>query len=125
MHTGGIIVYIISVLFAVNWGILMRYKAKKEHSTEKPFEVFGLLLFVSVILIPVFSISPFHLLWMSPVAYILGFLSLVYPFKLLWPIASLYSSLWYIGLKNVKKEIIINETKKEQNSGETGSQKNV
>lgn len=93
------VLYIICVLFAISWGILIRRKAKTEQSTEKIFEVFGLLMVVSLILVPVLSLSPFHLLWMFPVSFLLGPLSLIFPFRLLWPLASFYSSLWYIGLK--------------------------
>lgn len=94
--------YIICVLFAIVWGILIRQKAKAEQATEKIFEVFGLLMVVSLILIPVLSLSPFHLLWMFPVSFMFGPLSFIFPFRLLWPLASLYGSLWYIGLKSGK-----------------------
>lgn len=94
------ILYISCVLIAISWGILIRHKAKTEQATEKIFEVFGLLMAVSLILIPTLFLSPFHLLWMFPVSFLLGSLSLVFPLNLLlWPLASLYSSLWYIGLK--------------------------
>lgn len=100
----GKILYIICVLFAIAWGILMRQKAKAEQATEKIFEVFGLLMVVSLILIPTLSLSPFHLLWMFPVSFMLGPLSLISPFRLPWPLASLYGSLWYIGLKSGKTD---------------------
>jgi len=97
------ILYIICVLIVISWGILIRHKAKAEQSTEKIFEVFGLLMVVSLILIPTLSLSPFHLLWMFPVSFLLGPLSLIFPLNLLlWPLASFYSSLWYIGLKSNK-----------------------
>lgn len=96
------ILYIICVLFAVGWGILMRHKAKTEQATEKIFEVFGLLMVISLILIPVLSISPFHLLWMLPVSFLFGPLSFMFPFRLLWPLASLYGAIWYLGLKPKK-----------------------
>lgn len=93
------IFYIICVLFAIAWGMLIRHKAKVEQSTEKIFEIFGLLMAVSLILIPTLSLSPLHLLWMFPASFMLGPLSFIFPFRLLWPLASLYGSLWYIGLK--------------------------
>lgn len=99
MHIIANILYIICVLITISWGILLRHKAKTEQATEKIFEVFGLLMVVSLILIPILSLSPFHLLWMFPISFLLGPLSLIFPFSLLWPLASLYSSLWYIGLK--------------------------
>ena len=99
MHIIASILYVICVLFAISWGVLLRRKAKTEQVTERILEVFGLLMVVSLILIPALSLSPFHLLWMFPVSFLLGLLSLIFPFRLLWPLASLYGSLWYIGLK--------------------------
>jgi hypothetical protein len=100
IHIIANIIYIVCVLFAVAWGILMRHKAKTEQATEKIFEVFGLSMAVSLILIPILSLSPFHLIWMFPASFLLGPLSFIFPFRLLWPLASLYGSLWYIGLKS-------------------------
>ena len=99
MHIIANILYIICVLFAIAWGLLIRQKTKKQQTTEKIFEVHGLLMTISVILIPVLSLSPFHLLWMFPVSFVMGPLSMIPPFRLLWPFASLYGSIWYIGLK--------------------------
>jgi len=100
MHIIANVLYISCVLFAILWGINIRQKAKTEQATEKIFEVFGLLMVVSLILIPTLSLSPFHLLWMFPVSFLFGLLSLIFPLNLLlWPLASFYSSLWYIGLK--------------------------
>ena len=99
MHIIANILYIICVLFAIFWGVLLRHKAKTEQATERIFEVFGLLMVVSLILIPALSLSPFHLIWMFPVSFLFGPLSFICPFRLLWPFASLYGSLWYIGLK--------------------------
>ena len=94
------ILWLMGVLYALVWGINIRRKAKIERRTEKIFEVHALLLAVSVVLIPVLSLSPFHLLWMFPVSFLLGLMSIFFPFNLLWPLASLYASLWYIGIKH-------------------------
>lgn len=102
MHIIASILYIICVLFAILWGVLLRHKAETEQATEKIFEVFGLLMVVSLIVIPALSLSPFHLLWMFPVSFLFGLLSSIFPFRLLWPLASFYGSLWYIGLKSGK-----------------------
>ncbi len=102
MNTVANILYIICILIAVSWGFLMRSKAQKEQATEKIFEVHGFLMAVSLIIVPVFSLSPFHLLWMFPLSFLLGPLSMIFPFRLLWPLASFYGALWYIGLKPKK-----------------------
>lgn len=100
MHIIANILWIAGLLFAFALGTQIRHKAKTEKATEKIFEVHALLSAVSVILIQILSLSPFHLLWMLPLSFLLGPLSLLLPLNLLlWPIASFYGSLWYIGVK--------------------------
>jgi len=49
-----------------------------------------------------FDWSPYHLLWLFPAAFVLGFLSLVFPFSLLNLPASLYAWLVCIGVREEK-----------------------
>lgn len=101
MRVLGIIIWVVGVLYAVGWGFLIRQKAKNEQATERTFELHALLLAVSVIIIPVLSLSPFHLLWMLPASFGLGLASMmIVPLKLLWFPASLYGQLWYVGTRN-------------------------
>ena len=100
MQIIGIIIWVVGVLWAIAQGLNIRQKAKNEQATEHTFEVHALLLAVSVIIIPVLSLSPFHLLWMLPASFVLGLASVIFPFNLLWLPASLYSSLWYVGVRN-------------------------
>jgi len=100
MQIIGVIVWVLGLIWAIALGFNIRQKAKKEQATEHTFEVHALLVAVSVIIIPVLSLSPFHLLWMLPSSFILGLSSVISPFKLLWLPASLYGSLWYVGTKD-------------------------
>lgn len=101
MRVLGTILWLIALLWAVSHGLLMREKAKSEQATEHTFELHALLLAVSVAVIPALSLSPLHLLWMIPASFVLGFGSvLIFPLKLLWIPASLYGTLWYIGIRN-------------------------
>ena len=100
MQIIGIILWVLGVLWAIAQGFNIRQKAKNEQATEHTFEVHALLLAVSVIIIPVLSLSPFHLLWMLPASFVLGLASVIFPLNLLWLPASLYGSLWYVGTKN-------------------------
>jgi len=100
MQIIGIILWVIAVLYAVGWGFIIRQKAKNEQATEHTFELHALLLAVSVIIIPVLSLSPFHLLWMLPASFVIGLVSMMFPLNLLWFPASLYGSLWYVGTMN-------------------------
>ena len=101
MQIIGIILWVLGVLWAIAQGFNIRQKAKNEQATEHTFEVHALLLAVSATIIPVLSLSPLHLLWMVPSSFVLGLASVVIlPLKLLWIPASLYGSLWYIGIRN-------------------------
>ena len=100
MQIIGIILWVIGVLWAIAQGLNIRQKAKNEQAIERPFEVHALLLAVSVIIIPVLSLSPFHLLWMLPASFVFGVASMIFPLNLLWLPASLYGSLWYVGIRN-------------------------
>ena len=61
-------------------------------------------LTVSVILIPLLHLSPFHLLWMLPASFIIGLLSIHTPLRLLWIFSSIYFSFWYIGISNLGRK---------------------
>jgi len=100
MQIIGIIVWVFALLWAITQGLNIRQKSKNEQATEHTFEVHALLVTVSLIIVPVLSLSPFHLLWMLPSSFLLGLASIIFPFNLLWFPASLYGSLWYIGAKN-------------------------
>lgn len=95
-----IVILAIGILLAIAQGINIREKARNEQSTEHTFETHAFLLAVSVIIIPALGLSPFHLLWMMPAAFVLGIASITFPLKLLWLPASLYGSLWYVGTRN-------------------------
>ncbi len=100
MNIIGYIILGISILFTLVWCFRVREKARNEQATEKGMELQGFLMTVSIILILLLHISPFHLLWMLPASFILGLLSITTPLKILWIFSSLYFSLWYIGISN-------------------------
>jgi tetratricopeptide (TPR) repeat protein len=100
MQIIGIIIWVIGIIWIIIQGFNLRQKVKNEQAIEHTFEVHALLAVVSVIIIPVMNLSPLHLLWMLPASFILGLASMVFPLSLLRLPASLYGSLWYIGVKN-------------------------
>ena len=100
MQIIGNVLWVVGLIWAIAQGINIRQKAKTEQATEHTFEVHALLLAVSVIVIPLLSLSPFHLLWMIPASFVLGLASVMFPLNLLWFPASLYGSLWYVGTRN-------------------------
>jgi tetratricopeptide (TPR) repeat protein len=70
-------------------------------------ELQGFLMSVSLILIFFLNLSPFHLIWMLPVSFILGLLSALTPLRVLWIFSSIYFSLWYIGISNIGRKFYV------------------
>jgi len=53
---------------------------------------------LSLFIVPIFGFSPFHLLWMFPVSFVLGMLSFVFPFSLLSVLGRTFGTICCIGL---------------------------
>ena len=101
------IIWVGSIIYTIGWCVFIREKAKNEQATEGIMEIHAFLLTVSVIIIPILSISPFHLLWMLPASFVIGLLSMYFPFRLLFIPASFYFLFWYIGIKNTGREYYV------------------
>lgn len=97
----------IGILTTFGWCFKIRHKVKFEQVREKGMELLGFLMTVSIILIFVFHLSPFHLLWMLPASYILGMLSITTPIRVLWIFSSIYFSFWYIGINNPGRKFYV------------------
>lgn len=100
MEIIGYIIIGLSILITLGWCFNVRHKAKYEQATEKSMELQGFLMTISIILIFVIPLSPFHLLWMLPASFIVGLLSIATPLNLLWIFSSIYFFFWYIGISN-------------------------
>lgn len=100
----GYIIYGLSILITFGRCLQIRAKAKNEQATEKSMELQGFLMTVSLVLIPLLHLSPFHLLWMLPASFILGLLSVTTPLRILWIFSSIYFSFWYIGISNIGRK---------------------
>jgi len=100
MNVIGYIILVLSILFTLVWCFRVREKARNEQRTEKGMELQGFLMTVSIVLVLLLHLSPFHLLWMLPASFILGLLSMTTPLRILWIFSSLYFTVWYIGISN-------------------------
>ncbi|MBA4155682.1 tetratricopeptide repeat protein [Flavobacterium sp.] len=103
----GYIIYGLSILITLGWCLQIRGKAQNEQAREKSMELQGFLMTVSLVLIPLLHLSPFHLLWMLPSSFILGLLSMTTPLRVLWIFSSIYFSFWYIGISNVGRKFYV------------------
>lgn len=101
------IILALSILITLGWTLKIREKAKNKQATEKAKELQAFLMTVSIVLIFVLHISPFHLLWMLPTSFFLGLLSMTTPLKFLWIFSSIYFSFWYIGINNLGRKYYV------------------
>ncbi len=100
MNIIGYIIIGLSILFTLIWCLRVREKTKNQQAREKGMELQGFLMTVSIVLVFLIPLSPFHLLWMLPASFVLGLLSLTTPLRFLWIFSSLYFAFWYIGISN-------------------------
>lgn len=77
------LVYVVGVVLAVSWFIGIRLYVKHGQGVTKQTVNITMLFFVSLVLVPALSLSPFHLLWMFPASWILGVCSPVFPLSLI------------------------------------------
>jgi hypothetical protein len=83
MQVVGVILWLLAAVFTLSWmyGIRSYVRSGQGVSQQTVNQTMGFAL--SLVLIPVLHISPFHLLWMFIVAFATGTLSIVFPFSLL------------------------------------------
>jgi tetratricopeptide (TPR) repeat protein len=92
-----VIVFILAIVWTLLSGVQLRVKAKRDQVVEHIIETQSFLAVVSILVIPIFSISPYHLLWMLPLTVLLMKFSIYFPLRLLWIPASIYAKIWYVG----------------------------
>ena len=95
----GIVLWVIAASVPVVWGWQIREWVKDGTGVTHMTVTQAMLFMVSVLVIPIFSLSPFHLLWMFPVSWLLGTLSKIFPFYFLWFPGFLFRHLCCLGLK--------------------------
>ena len=78
----GYAIYVLCVLVTIGWIVGIRtYTLRGSPPTRQTVNA-TMLFVVSLALVPLLSLSPFHLLWMFPVSFVFGILSLAFPFSL-------------------------------------------
>jgi len=108
MEIIGYIILGLSILTVLGYSLRIRQKAKNEQTTEKVMELQAFLMTISIVLVFLLHISPFHLIWMIPTSFVIGLLSMTTPLKILWIFSTLYFSFWYIGIANTGRKYYVN-----------------
>lgn len=108
MEIIGNIILGLSILTVLGYSLRIRQKAKNEQVSEKFMELQAFLMTISIILVFLYDISPFHLIWMIPTSFMIGLLSMTTPLKILWIFSSIYFAFWYIGITNSGRKYYLN-----------------
>lgn len=94
----GYVVYGLGLIIAISWISGTRSKIGSGDSVQIQTLNTLFLFIVSLLLIPLLKWSPLNLLWMYPVSWILGVLSLAWPLAFLSPFGNLIGTIACIGL---------------------------
>lgn len=98
----GYATYALCVLVTSTWIFGIRTYTLRGSPPMRPTVNITMLFVVSLVVVPLLSLSPFHLLWMFIVSFVLGTLSLAFPFSLLSLPGQWFFILACIGLDREK-----------------------
>jgi hypothetical protein len=99
-----IILFIIALIFSFSWAYGIRTFMRTIKSVTNGTIVTTLFFFISLICVVIFGLSSLHLIWMFIVSWILGQLSMIYPFSLLVIPARYFAAICCIGLSKNGEE---------------------
>jgi hypothetical protein len=94
----GITLWILAALFTLIWAYGVRSYVQRGQGPSQQTVNQTMLFSVSLVLIPMLRISPFHLLWLFFASFVIGALSLTFPFSLLSIPGRLFGSICCFGL---------------------------
>jgi len=102
MQIIGYVVYAVGLFLAVTWLVGIRTYTAKGLGVTKQTVNTTMLFILALLLVPAFSLSALHLLWMFLAGWIVGTLSLVFPFSLLSILGQVVFHIACIGLDPVE-----------------------
>lgn len=110
MEIAGYIIYGVGVLLATVWLVGIRLHTNSGQGVTMSTVNITMLFIVSLVLVPIIKLEPLHLLWMYPSSFLIGTLSLMFPFSLLSIPGNLLAKIACVGLDQseiaIKKERI-------------------
>jgi len=94
----GWLTWLVGLIVAVGWVYGIRNYTRRGVGVTQQTVNTTMLFFVSLIVTLSLRISPYHLLWLFPLSWVMGTLSLVFPFSLLSIPGALFRGMSCIGL---------------------------
>ena len=98
MQLVGILLWIAGALVTIFWAYGIRSYVRTGQGVSQQTVNQTMMFAISLIVVPIFGLSSFHLLWMFPVSFALGTLSLMFPFSLLSVPGRIFGVICCIGL---------------------------
>lgn len=98
MEIAEYIIYVVGVILALTWMIGIRTYTKSGQGVTMSTVNTTMLFLVSLVVVPILKLSPLHLFWMYPVSFVLGMLSLAFPFSLLSISGNIVAFIACVGL---------------------------
>ena len=98
MQVLGWVLWTIGLVVGLSWSYGVRTYVRTGRGVQQATVNQTALMLVAVVAVPLFGLSPFHLLWMLPAAFIVGMLSLAFPFSVVSLIGKPFGHVCCLGL---------------------------
>ena len=98
MEILGWILWTIGLVVGLSWSYGVRTYVRTGQGIQQQTVNQTTLILLAVVAVPLLGLSPLHLLWMLPAAFIIGMLSLAFPFSLVSFIGKPFGELCCLGL---------------------------
>jgi hypothetical protein len=98
MQLVSVLLWIVGAVITMFWAYGIRSYVRSGQGVSQQTVNQTMMFALSLIIVPMFDFSPFHLLWMFPVSFVLGMLSLVFPFSLLSVPGRAFGTICCIGV---------------------------
>ena len=98
MEVVGWILWAVGLFFGLSWASGVRTYVRTGQGVQQATVNQTMLMLGAVVAVPLLDFSPFHLLWLLPVAFIVGMLSLAFPFSLVSLVGKPFGHICCLGL---------------------------
>ncbi|MDY0388016.1 MAG: hypothetical protein RBT65_12990 [Methanolobus sp.] len=100
MSSLGFIIFLIAVVLSISWMVGVRKLAREGGVTQQTVNTSMLFSVFTIYALFADEMWAFNLLWLFPLSWIVGTLSLAFPLSLLWIPGSMYAKVVTLGLRS-------------------------
>ena len=106
MQLVGVLLWFVGALITMFWAYGIRSYVRSGQGVSQQTVNQTMMFTLSLIIVLIFGFSPFHLLWMFPVGFVLGTLSLAFPLSLLSVPGRTFGAFCCIGLTRRDRQLV-------------------